>query len=430
MFQMRQEHRETLAVRSDAPEICPLPFDSSFGVSVVAASQSIKVYEDRPLQSVNSARGSTSTQSLESMGFSSIIGRIGLIDSHTMAPTTHPFAALCTPTWVKTLRAIGIATMWFLIALLTLWAAAALYVDARIPALRIPVALIYVVGIGAILFKFKGSGWGPALCLMGFCGVLAWWLTLKPSNNGNWQPNVERTAWAEIDGDRVTIHNLRNCDYRTETDYTNCWSDRRLFLSQIRAADFFLTNWGIPFASHPIISFQFGDDEHVAFSIEVRYKIGQEYSTALGLFRQYELILVTADERDVIRLRTNYRKDEEVYMYRIRVQPKAARAMFLTYITYLNKLRTQPEWYNQLTRNCTTTLDRELAADVNNPHPWNYQLILNGTLDRLLYDRGRLASGGLPFQELKQREHINAAAQAADHSPEFSTLIRVGRLGF
>jgi len=350
------------------------------------------------------------------------------------APLNHPFAAqgspFLSPTWVKVQRAIGISAMWLLLALLTLWAVAALYVDVRIPALRIPVTLIYVIGISTILFKLKGSGWAPALCLMGFCSVLAWWLTLKPSNSGNWQPNVERTAWAEIDGDRVTIHNLRNCDYRTETDYTNCWSDRTLLLSQIRAADFFLTNWGIPFASHPIVSFQFGDNEHVAFSIEVRYKIGQAYSTVLGFFRQYELLFVTADERDVIRLRTNYRKDEEVYMYRVQVQPGLARAMFLTYITYLNKLKNQPEWYNALTRNCTTTLDRQLAADVNNPHPWNYQLILNGTLDRLLYDRRRLVAGGLPFPELKQREHINAAAQAADHSPEFSALIRVGRIGF
>jgi hypothetical protein len=334
------------------------------------------------------------------------------------------------PTWLRILRAIGIATMRLILVLLTLWAMAALYVDVRIPALRIPVTLIYVVGIVTILFKLKGSGWAAALCLVGFCSVLAWWLILKPSNDGNWQPNVDQTAWTNMDGDRITIHNLRNCDYRTETDYTNCWSDRTLFLSQIRGADFFLTNWGIPFASHPIVSFQFGDNEHVAFSIEVRYKIGQAYSTILGFFRQYELVVVTADERDLIRLRTNYRKGEEVYMYRVQVKPEVARALFLTYISYQNKLKNQPEWYNALTRNCTTALDRQLAADVNDPHPWNYQLILNGTLDRLLYDRGRLVTGGLPFPELKQREHINAAARAADQSPDFSALIRAGRIGF
>jgi hypothetical protein len=346
-----------------------------------------------------------------------------------MNSTPAPRRPFSSPPRLRVLRAIGIAIMWFILALLTLWAVAALYVDLRIPALRIPVTLIYVVGIITILFKLKRS-WAAALCFAGFCSVLAWWLALKPSNDGNWQPDSDRTAWAELDGDRVTIHNLRNCDYRTETDYTNCWSDRTLYLSQIRAADFFLTNWGIPFASHPIVSFQSGDNEHVAFSIEARYKAGQAYSTILGFFRQFGLIFVAADERDVIRLRTNYRKDEEVYLYRVHVQPEVARAMFLTYVTYLNKLKDHPEWYNELTRNCTTTLDKQLAANVNNPQPWNYQFILNGTLDELLYDRGRLVTGGLPFPELKQREHINVAAQAADHSPDFSALIRAGRIGF
>ena len=331
---------------------------------------------------------------------------------------------------MKALRTIGIICLWLAVALLTLWAVAALYVDFRIAALRIPLAVIYALGIVAILFKTESKRWAAAWCLAGFCVVLGWWLSLKPSNDGDWQPDVARTAWAEIDGDRVTIHNLRNCDYRTETDYSNCWSDRTVYLSQIRAADFFLTNWGLRFASHPILSFQFGDNEHIAFSIEARYKTGQSYSPILGFFRQYGLIFVAADERDVIRLRTNYRKDEEVYMYRVHLQPEVVRAMFLTYITYLNKLRDHPEWYNELTRNCTTTLDDQLAADVNSPHPWNYQFLLNGTLDKLLYDRGRLVTGGLPFPELKQREHINAAAHAVNQSPDFSALIRTGRIGF
>jgi hypothetical protein len=320
--------------------------------------------------------------------------------------------------------------VWVVLALLTLWAAAALFVDCRIPALRIPVTLIYVLGVMAIFVKLRRFRWAAVVYLVGFCSVLAWWLTLTPSNEGNWQPNVDRTAWAEIAGDRVTIHNLRNCDYRTETDYSDCWSDRTFYLSQIRAADLFLTNWGIHFVSHPILSFQFGDNEHIAFSIEARYKAGQAYSTVLGCFRQYELIFVTADERDVIRLRTNYRKDEEVSMYRLQGTPETARAMFLTYVAYLNKLKDHPEWYNEVTRNCTTTIERELAANVNSQQRWNYQFLLNGTLDELLYDRGRLVTGGLPFPELKQRQHINAAARAANLSPDFSALIRAGRVGF
>lgn len=334
------------------------------------------------------------------------------------------------PIWLKVPRAVGKVMGWVVLALLTLWAMAALLVDCRITALRIPLTLIYVMGAITVFVKFRRCGWAAVVYIAGFCCVLAWWFTLKPSNEGNWQPDVDRTAWAEITGDRITIHNLRNCDYRSETDYSDCWSDRTLDLSQIRAADLFLTNWGIPFASHPIISFQFGNNEHVAFSIEARYKVGQDYSTVLGCFRQYELIVVTADERDLIRLRTNYRKGEEVSMYRFQAPPAVARFMFLTYVSYLNSLKDHPEWYNEVTRNCTTAIDSKLGEDLSNTQPWNYQVLLNGTLDKLLYDRGRLVTGGLSFPELKQREHINAAAQAANRSPDFSALIRTGRVGF
>jgi len=334
------------------------------------------------------------------------------------------------PIWLKVARAVGIAIVWVVLGLLTLWAVAALFVDCRIAALRIPITLIYVLGVIVAFVKLRRSPLVVVVYLVGFCTVLAWWLTLKPTNESNWQANVDRTAWAEVTGDQIAIHNFRNCDYRTETDYSDCWSDRTLNLSQIRAADLFLTNWGIPFASHPIVSFQFGDNEHVAFSIEARYKVGQEYSTVLGCFRQYELIFVTADERDLIRLRTNYRKGEEVSMYRFQAAPEVARAMFLTYVGYLNRLKDHPDWYNQVTRNCTTAIDSKLADNLKNKQPWNYQVLVNGTLDRLLYDRGRLVTGGLPFPELKQREHINAAAQAANRSPDFSALIRAGRVGF
>jgi Domain of unknown function (DUF4105) len=333
--------------------------------------------------------------------------------------------------WSKSpLRTLGVTVMWFILALVTLWAATALYVDFRVAAWRFPVALIYVLGIIVILLIAKPYLEAAALCFAGFCIVLTWWLNLRPSNDGDWQANVSRTASVDINGDRVTIHNLRNCDYRTETDYTNDWSDRTVYLSQLRSLDFFFTNWGPKWIGHPILSFQFGDNDHIAFSIEVRYKVGQSYSEILGFFRQYELIFVVADERDVIRLRTNYRKGEQVFMYRTTTSPMRARGVFVTYADYLNKLRDHPEWYNALTRNCTTTLDRQIAANLENPRPRTYRHILNGKLDELLYDCGRLVTAGLPFPELRQREHINAAARAANQSPDFSAQIRVGRIGF
>ena len=331
---------------------------------------------------------------------------------------------------LRALRRMGTVLVWLVLALMTVWAVAALYVDFRIAPLRIPMAVIYVVAIITIFVKVKQRPKAASLCFACFCVVLMWWLSLKPSNAGDWQADAARTAWVEINGDRVTIHNLRNCDYRTEVLYSNCWSDRTVYLSQLRYADLFFTTWGPKYIGHPILSFQFGDNDHIAFSIEARYKVGQSYSAILGFFRQYELIFITADERDVIRLRTNYRKDEQVFLYRTTASSGEARKIFLIYAGYLNKLRDHPEWYNAITRNCTTTLDTQIAKDMENPQPWNYQILLNGTFDKLLYDRGRVVTAGLPFPELKQHEHINAAAQAADGAPDWSVLIRARRVGF
>ncbi len=329
---------------------------------------------------------------------------------------------------LKLCRILGIIIIWFVLLLLNAWAVAALYVDCRIASLRIPLVIVYLAILILLLAKVRRHR--ALSSLICFCAVLVWWLSLKPSDDGEWRADVARRAWAETSGDRITLHNVRNCDYRSETEYSNCWSDRTFNLSDIRGADFFFVNWGVKWIGHPIMSFDFGNGQRLAFSIEARYRPGQTYSAILGFFRQYELIFIAADERDVIRLRTNYRKDEEVYMYRTNVPADIARKLFLTYMDYLNHLRDHPEWYNAVTKNCTTTLSGQLSEDLPNPKPWTYRLLLNGTLDELLYERGRLVTDGLPFTELKQREHINPFARTVDQSPDFSTLIRAGRVGF
>src|SRR5271170_1585172 len=341
------------------------------------------------------------------------------------APASHAKK----PSFLRTsARILGSALIWLALLLLNLWAVSAIYVDCRIPALRIPLVVIYVAA--AVFLLIIVRRWKALACFACFCVVLMWWLALKPSNDEDWRADVARTAWAQIDGDRVLLHNVRNCDYRSETEYSDCWSDRTFDLSQIRSVDFFFVNWGIPWIGHPIVSFDFGNGQHLAFSIEARYKVGQTYSSILGFFRQYTLIFIAADERDVIRLRTNFRKDEEVYMYRTNVPPAIARKLFLTYVTYLNRLKDHPEWYNAVTKNCTTAIDDAISHDLPDPKPWTYRLLLNGTLDQLVYERGRLVTDGLPFAELKQREHINPYAHTVGELPDFSTLIRVGRVGF
>ena len=325
---------------------------------------------------------------------------------------------------VATLAGRGFALL--LTLALTAWAAAALYFD-LLPgtSLRTLGASSYGLAMVGALLTFRGRGKAIAICLAGFALVLAWWLTLKPSNDRAWQPDVAQTAWAEIDGDHVTIHNVRNCDYRTEGDYTPHWETRAYDLSQIRGMDIFLTYWGSPWIAHPIVSFQFGDNDYIAMSIETRKEVGEQYSAIRGFFRYYELIYTVSDERDVVRLRTNYRKGEETYLFHTRATPEHARATLLNYLKKINRIRNRPEWYNALTNNCTTNI-----ATLAGEPQLDWRVLLNGRADQMLFERGDLATGNLPFAQLKQQAHINAAARAANDAPDFSRRIREGRAGF
>src|SRR5450432_1743103 len=282
----------------------------------------------------------------------------------------------------------------------------------------------YGLAMLAALFFVKGRWHAMGLVAAGFIAVIAWWFTIKPSNEGNWQPDVAQTAWAEIAGDTVTLHNVRNCDYRTETDYTPRWETRTVRISQITGIDLAINYWGSPWIAHPIVSFQFAGAPTVCFSIETRKRTGQSYSAIRGLYRQFELIYVVADERDVIRVRTNYRHGEEIYLYRETVTSAQARERFQEYLRSLNQIRDHPRWYNAITTNCTTSIrDQHPTAE---RIPWDWRLLLNGKGDELMFERHTIVTAGLPFSELKARSLVNARAKAADASDDFSELIRVG----
>jgi hypothetical protein len=340
-------------------------------------------------------------------------------------PTLHRRSLIA-----RILRWLGLALAWLIVAGLVGWSIAALDIDLPLPWLRLPAAIAFAIAVLAVLILVRGVGRKMLACLVGFAAVLAWWFTVAPSNERNWQADVDRTAWADIQGDRVTIHNLRNFDYHTETDYTPHWETRTYDLSQIRGADLFITFWGSPWIAHPIVSFEFGGGDHVAFSIETRKEVGEEYSAFKGFFRQYELIYIIADERDVIRLRTNYRVGEEVYLYRTTATADSARAVFLDYLRSTNLLHAQPAFYNAVTSNCTSNIRiHTKAAAGDKIPPWNWRLLLNGKADAFAYEHGRFV-GDVPFPVLKRQAHINAAARAADSAPDFSARIRQGRIGF
>jgi hypothetical protein len=306
------------------------------------------------------------------------------------------------------------------------WAFGALRYD--LPVFQATGAAVFAGLVMVTAIVAKGAWRKVGGLLFWFVLVLVWWRSLKPTNQANWQPDVAQTPWAEIKGDTVTLHNVRNCDYRSETDYTPGWETRVVRLSQMTGIDLALTYWGAPYMAHPIASFQFADAAPVCFSIETRKKEGQAYSALGGLYRQFELIYLAGDERDLIRVRTNFRKGEEVYLYHTSASPEQARQRFLEYLGALNELHSTPRWYNALTTNCTTNIRSQRPAAGR--LPWDWRLLVNGKGDELMYERGLLATAGLPFPDLKKKVLINPAAQAAGDSPEFSKLIRAGRPGF
>ncbi len=264
---------------------------------------------------------------------------------------------------------------------------------------------------------------GLVVALFPVIVVALWWTLIPPSNARDWTPDVSRTARVTFDGSRVTIENVRNFKYRSESDYDQRWETRSCDLDRIKGVDLFISFWGPTEIAHTIVSWDFDNGQHLAISIETRKEKGESYSAIRGFFRQYELYYVVADERDLVGLRANYR-GEQVYLYRISATPAQARALLVDYLNEVNQLADHPEWYNALTQNCTTAI-RGHAQNIGAGGSLDWRLLANGHLDELLYERGQIDTS-IPFAELRSRSNITEKAKAAGDSPDFSARIRQG----
>jgi hypothetical protein len=309
-----------------------------------------------------------------------------------------------------------------LIALpLSLWSVAALWMDGA-PTWGPLFGALFAAGAGLVAWRLRP--WRRAFLALAllFAGVLVWWLSLAPSNERDWIPDVARLPRGEVEGDTLVLHNVRDFDYRSEEDFTERWETRRYDLSKLQGFDLFLVHWGSPYIAHTIASWDFGDD-HLAVSIETRKEKGESYSALRGFFRQYEIYYVVADERDVVGLRATYR-GEDVRLYRLDTPVDIARATLLDYVEEINRLVERPEWYNALRHNCTTTI-RMHASHVGGTPAWDPRFLVNGTLDELGYERGTVNTS-MPFEDLKRRSNVTELAKAAEDAPDFSARIRVG----
>jgi len=324
---------------------------------------------------------------------------------------------------------IGLIVFGLVLAVVTGWGSLVLYYLAPGPSsVRSALAWCFVaLGLATLVTLILGRARTVLTIVFVIALVLVAvvWRMATPSNSRDWQPEVAVLPYAVVDGDRVTVHNIRNFDYRTETDFTPAYYDRTFDLKRLTGVDLLAVYWMGPAIAHLFVSFDFGDD-HLAISIEARKDRTKPYATVPGFFRQYELVYIVADERDVIRVRTNYRKSppEEVYLFRVAGTPERARRLFLDYIKDINEIREHPRFYNTLTTNCTTMILAHAAVNVGHL-PYSWKVMLSGYAAEYAYDQGRL-DRSMPFEELMRRSHINAAAQAADKDPDFSKRIRAG----
>ena len=294
-------------------------------------------------------------------------------------------------------------------------------------ALRVPLAvafaLIALVALSALAFP-SWRGYALAGYAVVFALLLWRWSAIEPSNDRDWQPQGARLAWADIAGEQVTLHNIRNFGYRTETDFTPAYYDRTFDLRQLDSVDLLAVYWMGPAIAHVFLSFGFEGKDYVAISIEARKERGEGYSSIEGFFRQYELHYVVADERDVIRVRTNYRRDpqEDVYLYRLLGTREDARRLFLEYLGEVNRLKDRPEFYNTLITNCTTNIWLHSHVVPGRP-PLSWRVLISGYVPELLCD-SKMLDSELPFAELRRRSRINDLAMAADKAEDFSQKIR------
>jgi hypothetical protein len=337
-----------------------------------------------------------------------------------MTSPESPFIKATEALWFKALRWLLAGIRALCLILLLGWGTLAIYYNLPWEWLRLALALVFLIfGIWALWYSRRPRAFAVFAAL--FLGVMVWFSNIKPSHDRPWRPEVAVMPRAFIDGDQVRITGVRNFAYRSRDDFTVRYVEREVSLSHLISLDFYLSYWRKGPVGHTFLSFVFDNASPLTISIETRPEIGEGFQPVASLFKQFELIYVVGDERDLVRIRTDYR-NEDVFLYRIRTSPELVRRLFLVYLERINELADRPEFYHLLSNSCTINIVRytNLAGRVGR---LDIRHILNGWSDRYLYSSG-VVDTRLPFEELRRRSHINAAAQAAGNAEDFSERIR------
>ncbi|QSQ27227.1 DUF4105 domain-containing protein [Pyxidicoccus parkwayensis] len=306
------------------------------------------------------------------------------------------------------------------------WAALALALTGAGPeGAHLVRALPALVLVAVAVALWRRSSWRVAVAVVvaGCAAIYGWVRTVQPSDQRDWAPDLARAARAEVDGTRVTIHDVRDFRYRSTTDWDASWYTATYDTRELTGAWFIVEPFsGFYGAAHTMVSFGFADGRYVVFSVEVRREKGETFSALGGLFRQFELIYVVGDERDLIQLRSNHRKDD-VYLYPVDASKERIATFFLDMVARMNALHERPEFYDTLTSNCTTNLVRHVEKVSAVKVPYDHRTLLPAYSDALAYELG-LIEKDAPLEVVRARHRINVQAMAANGQPDFSRRIR------
>ncbi len=312
----------------------------------------------------------------------------------------------------------------FLLALVFAIAGAAFWYRLPFPdALKIIILAGWsVFSLSIIICEFTlYRKWSRSAALSAFLISFLWWNSIHPSNKRIWADDVAHTVSGTVSGDIVTLYNVRNFTWHSLTDYDQSWESRNYNLSELSSVDLFLSSWGNPDIAHTLISFGFSNGEFLTFSVEIRKEKHELFSEIAGFFKQYEIALIAADENDIIKTRTNIRK-EDVLLYRVLLTPEQRKELFLSYIERGNRLTEKPVFYHTITANCTTVVF-DMVRLIVPSIPLDYRILLSGRLPSYIYDLGGFGNV-LSFDELAAHASITLLAQEADDDKDFSQFIR------
>lgn len=313
-----------------------------------------------------------------------------------------------------------------LIGVLTTWGGFALWYQSPGNALVKVIGIVLWSGVGIIAVVAlwqERAVLGVAGFAVLFAVLLIWWQHIPAASTRDWADDVAQMTTASIDGDQVTVFKVRNFDWRTTQDYTQRWETRTYDLKQLRSVDIIMSYWSGKAIAHMLVSFGFADGAQLAFSVEIRRERTESFSEIGGFFKEFELSIIAADERDVVRLRTNVRGEDD-YLYRLKMRAPARRSLFLGYLEEANKLAEKPRFYNTITVNCTTLVYHMMKRIVGHL-PLSYRVLLSGYIPEYVYSVGGFDKR-YTLEELRQGGRIKDRALASDRSPTFSADIRRG----